>query len=121
MLQASRIISSATRTRPSHSGKSGLAQSALKSHNAAPRTHRRLTQTLVQRREFSNAIKMAKEFGVSFYNGSKDLWTNFKESRVLKQKQAAGQELTRSEVRFVNRTNEDLWVRTKKVLLEASF
>lgn len=111
MLQASRIVSGATHARPTRAGKSGLAHSSLKLQNAAPRTHLRLPRPLVQRREFSNAIKMAKEFGISFYNGSKDLWTNFNESRALKQKKEAGQDLTRSEIRFINRTNDDLWVR----------
>lgn len=55
-------------------------------------------------------MEAAKEMARVFWQGGKELWTNFMESRKLKAKQANGEVLTRAEHRMIRKTNQDIWV-----------
>ena len=64
----------------------------------------------IQKRHYQQALNAAKEMSLAFWNGGKELWANFLESRNLKAKQASGEVLTRAEQRFIRKTSEDIWV-----------
>ena len=72
-----------------------------------------LTGTYTQRRHIQKQLEMAKEMTMAFWNGGKQLWTNYMKSRALNARKATGEELTRAEQRFMRQTSEDVWVRLK--------
>lgn len=113
MLQSSRSIVSATSGRSIRSARPGASRPSLRTQTPGSRSIGRRTSAHTQKREFTQAIAFAKELSSAFWNGSKALYANFRDSRILKQRREAGETLTRPEIRLIDRTNDDLWVRLK--------
>lgn len=65
----------------------------------------------IQRRHVQQMIKLGKEMTLAFWNGGKQLWTNWGLSRGLQARLKAGEKLTRADHRFIRKTSNDLWVR----------
>ncbi len=55
-----------------------------------------------------NVKQLIIETAKHYWTGTKHLYHNFKESRMLKQRLAAGDKLTRKEQRFIWQTNQDI-------------
>lgn len=75
------------------------------------RTSRPLLQAHVQKRHVQQMIKLGKEMTLAFWNGGKQLWTNWGVSRALQARLKAGEKLSRADHRFIRKTTSDLWVR----------